>query len=105
MSLPGGEEVPYRSPIIVEDASDDTTRDEEEFSTLVSVRDDFQTDLEGLYKDFNAFDPKGDMPDVKAVEILRGDIRAKREAYKILEPLFVRLNSAVNDVENQRKGK
>ncbi len=96
------EEVGYRSPIDntpakVPDADSDN------FSTLIDVYRKFKAELKGL-EHINAFDTMKLEGKTKAAAILLRQLDAKQEAYKILMPLFLQLESAVQDVKKANEG-
>lgn len=97
-----GEELDYRSPI-------DTTpakvpdADSDNFSTLEDVYRKFKKDLKDL-EHVNSFDVMKLDPEDEAVKKLLRQIWAKQEAHAILEPLFLQLESAVQDIRKTNKG-
>lgn len=97
------EELGYRSPI-------DTTpvtvpdADTDNFSTLEDVYKKFKAELKNL-EHVNAFDTLKAEDEDKAAKVLLRQLDAKQEAFKILEPLFLQLESAVRDVKKAQKGK
>ena len=96
------EEVGYRSPIDntparVPDADSDN------FSTIIDVYRKFKAELKGL-EHINAFDTMKLEGKTKAAAILLRQLDAKQEAYKILMPLFLQLESAVQDVKKANEG-
>lgn len=96
------EELGYRSPI-------DTTpvkvpdADSDNFSTLTDVYKKFKAELKDL-QHINAFDTLKAENKTKATQVLLRQIDAKQEAFRILEPLFLQLESAVQDIEKAQKG-
>lgn len=97
------EEVGYRSPIDNTQA-DVPDKDSDNFSTLEDVYKKFKLDLKNL-EHVNAFDVLALEEEGKAARNLLRQIRAKQEAYKILEPLFLQLESAVKDIKEKEEGK
>ena len=97
------EEIGYRSPI---DNRQATTpdKDNDNFSTLEDVYKKFKADLAAL-EHVNAFDVLKLENEGKAAKKLLRQIYAKQEAFKILEPLFSQLESAVQDIKNKEEGK
>ena len=96
------EEVGYRSPIDntpakVPDADSDN------FSTLVDLYRKFKAEIKDL-EHTNAFDTMKLEGKTKAAAILLRQLDAKQEAYKILMPLFLQLESAVQDVKKANEG-
>lgn len=97
------EEIGYRSPIDNTQAAP-PDKDSDNFSTLEDVYKKFKADLEGL-EHVNAFDVLALEDEGKAAKNLLRQIYAKQEAYKILEPLFTQLESAVKDIKEKEEGK
>ena len=96
------EEVGYRSPldntpVTIPDADSDN------FSTLIDVYRKFKSDLKGL-EHVNAFDVLALENEDEASKNLLRQIYAKQEAFKILNPLFLQLESAVQDVKKANEG-
>jgi hypothetical protein len=96
------EEVGYRSPI---DNTPVTVPDEDSdnFSTLVDVYRKFKQEIKDL-EHTNSFDVLKLEDEGKAVKILLRQIAAKQEAYRIVMPLFLQLESAVQDVKKANEG-
>lgn len=96
------EEVAYRSPI---DNTPVTVPDEDSdnFSTLVDVYRKFKQEIKDL-EHTNSFDVLKLEDEGKAVKILLRQIAAKQEAYRIVMPLFLQLESAVQDVKKANEG-
>lgn len=96
------EEVGYRSPIDntpakVPDADSDN------FSTLIDLYRKFKAEIKDL-EHINAFDILKLEGEDKASKILLRQIAAKQEAYRIVFPLFLQLESAVQDVKKANEG-
>ncbi len=96
------EEVGYRSPIDNTQA-DVPDKDSDNFSTLEDVYKKFKADLKNL-EHINAFDLLKTEGEVKATKVLLRQLNAKQEAYKILYPLFLQLESSVQDIKAKEKG-
>lgn len=97
------EEIGYRSPIDRTQATE-PDKDHDNFSTLEDVYKKFKADLAAL-EHVNAFDVLAlDNEDEAAKKLLR-QIYAKQEAFKILNPLFEQLESAVKDIKEKEEGK
>jgi len=96
------EEVGYRSPI---DNTPVTVPDEDSdnFSTLVDVYRKFKQEIKDL-EHTNSFDVLKLEDEGKAAKILLRQIAAKQEAYRIVMPLFLQLESAVQDVKKANEG-
>lgn len=96
------EDLGYRSPI-------DTTpvkvpdADSDNFSTLTDVYKKFKVEMKNL-QHINAFDTLKAENKTKAAQVLLRQVDAKQEAFRILEPLFLQLESAVQDIEKVQKG-
>lgn len=96
------EDLGYRSPI-------DTTpakvpdADTDNFSTLDDLYKKFKVELKNL-EHVNAFDTLKTEDKTKAAEVLLRQLDAKQEAFRILEPLFLQLESAVRDIKQAQKG-
>lgn len=97
------EEIGYRAPITIGHATT-PDKDNDNFSTLEDVYKKFKADLEGL-EHVNAFDILALEDEGEATKNLLRQIYAKQEAYKILEPLFLQLESAVKDIKEKEEGK
>lgn len=97
------EEIGYRSPIGTAQATE-PDKDHDNFSTLEDVYKKFKKDLEDL-EHVNAFDVLALEQETKAAKNLLRQIYAKQEAFKILEPLFLQLESAVKDIKEKEEGK
>lgn len=103
--MPGpdmSEEIGYRSPI---DNTPVQTPDADidNFSTLVDIYRKFKTEMKDL-EHINSFDTLKAEDKEKAAAVLLRQIDAKQEAFRILEPLFRQLESAVQDVKQKEKG-
>ena len=96
------EELGYRSPIDTTPATVPDA-DTDNFSTLEDVYKKFKVEMKNL-EHINAFDTLKAEDKEKAVGVLLRQIDAKQEAFKILEPLFLQLESAVRDVKKAQKG-
>lgn len=97
-----GEELVYGgqidlTPVKTPDADTDN------FSTLEDVYKKFKVEMKDL-EHVNAFDTMKTEGKEKASQILLRQLDAKQEAFRILEPLFLQLESAVKDVIQARKG-
>lgn len=96
------EDLGYRSPI-------DTTpvkvpdADTDNFSTLEDIYKKFKAELKNL-EHVNSFDTLKAEDEDKAAKVLLRQIDAKQEAFRILEPLFLQVESAIRDVKQAQKG-
>ena len=96
------EEVGYRSPIDTTPATIPDA-DSDNFSTLIDIYRKFKAELKAI-EHINSFDTlKAEKPDEAAIVLLR-QIDAKQGAYEILYPLFLQLESAVQDVKKANEG-
>jgi hypothetical protein len=77
--------------------------DSDNFSTLVDVYRKFKQEIKDL-EHTNSFDVLKLEDEGKAVKILLRQIAAKQEAYRIVMPLFLQLESAVQDVKKANEG-
>lgn len=93
------EEIPYFSPVAIEESEPVSTQDENDYSTLKQVKQEFEQTLQGLYKDFNAFD----LSSKDSIEI-KIQIGARQLAFDILEPLRQKLKSAIDDIKEKNEG-
>ena len=98
------EDIPYRTAVpLPPDASQASSRDEDNYDTLKLIQKGLVDAIDGLYKDFNAFEVLKDADNRTASQALMRNIAAKQEAYDILVPLLESVNSAVNSVDNKYK--
>jgi len=102
MTGPSGEDIGYRSPI---DNTPVTVPDEDSdnFSTLVDVYRKFKQEIKDL-EHTNAFDILKLKDEDEAAKLLLRQIAGKQEAYRIVMPLFLQLESAVQDVKKANGG-
>lgn len=104
------DDLPYRSgfgviPKEFIEPDKPSFRDQSDFSTLIAVRDILEKALADLRNDFDAFSVFGsEDPDVE-VRKLYLQIQAKREAYRIIFPLFEMVQGTVGKVESILSGK
>lgn len=76
-----------------------STTDERDFSTLKSVRDVFEANMEALTKDFNALVIfEGNDPDVTARDLVV-QVKARQLAYQILSPILETLRSTLSNID------
>lgn len=92
------EEIPYRSPAEVKAAPPASVRDENDYSTLEEVERYLAESIEGLSKNFNAFDLSKDGPTLEA------QVAGRQLAYDILMPLHEQIKSAINDIKVKQEG-
>lgn len=97
------DDLPYRSPVTARQVPTPTSVDEQDFSTLKIVRGILSEAVNGLYKDFNAFDIlKDQTPETAARNLLR-QVEAKQIAYDTLSPLLDAVDTAMKNVDNNYK--
>lgn len=96
------EELGYRGPVNITPAQVPDA-DVDNFSTLVDVYRKFKAEMKDL-EHTNSFDVLKLEEEDKAAKLLLRQIYAKQEAFKILEPLFQQLESAVQDIKQKEKG-
>lgn len=92
------EQVPFFSPATAPTQDVVTEKDEDDYGTLKALKKIFDDGIEGLSKDFNAFDLSKD----SSVSI-EGQIAGRQIAYDILVPLQGMVDSAIKAVEDGRK--
>lgn len=92
--------LPYRSPVTPTAAATPYTRDEQDYNTLKFVQGLFADALEGLYREFNAFDVLGDGSDMVVRDKMMRQIAGNRTAYDILSPLKERIDNAIATADN-----
>ena len=76
-----------------------SSKDELDYSTLFSIRDEVAQYMADLRSDFNAFE-LDDMrdPDLSAKKFLI-DVRVNKEVYRVLSTLILKINSAVKGAD------
>lgn len=97
------ESLEYRTANINTTPAQVPDTDSDNFSTLHDVYEKFGKEMKDL-EHINSFDVLRHDSEDKAVRILLRQIQAKQDAYKILQPLFEQLESAVQSIEQLRKG-
>lgn len=98
------DDLPYMSVVPKGKLPIVTTSNEQDYSTLKIVRAQFESSLEELYANFNAFDVLIHAnPDEAAKNLLR-QVEAKQIAYDILSPLLDAMVTAIDGLENKYKG-
>lgn len=91
------EAIPYRSPAKVTQAQPASDEDENDYRTLVEVKKILDDAMDGLSKNFNAFDLAKNAPDL-AVQVA-----ARQVAYEILVPVQSMVDSAIQAVEQKEQ--
>lgn len=91
------EQVPFLSVPTAPSDDEVTTADENDYTTLKEVRKILSQAIKDLSKDFNTL--KAD--DIQA---LQAQVLGRQTAYDILVPIEEMVKSAVQSIENQRKG-
>lgn len=102
MAFGDNEEIGYRGPVDVTPVKAPDA-DVDNFSTLVDVYRKFKAEMKDL-EHTNSFDVLKLENEEEATKLLLRQIYAKQEAFKILEPLFQQLESAVQDIKQKEKG-
>lgn len=95
------DDLPYRSSApahVLPTTQQPSSVDEGEFSTLKVVRDTLAEGVEGLYKDFNAFDLLKTGKKTEAAYDLIVQIESKKIAYDILAPLLETVVSTMESI-------
>lgn len=99
------EEIPYRTPFqTFSPAVSASSTDENEYSTLLQVRNDFGEAITAL-SSFTTFDIDKSKPPTERAKILLHDVEVNQAAYAILYPLFDTLNSTVNSINQKYREK
>lgn len=78
--------------------SQPSSEDKANFNTLTAVRKILSDGINGLYKDFNAFEVSDDS---ESIIKLRNQIAGKKEAYYILQPLLELIDSTLERINAQ----
>ncbi|MGI9028152.1 MAG: hypothetical protein ACR2FM_04940 [Candidatus Saccharimonadales bacterium] len=100
--------LPYRSPVTPAAAATPYLQDEQDYNTLKFVRDILEEAIDGLYKEFNAFDVLRDGTDTEIQDKMVRQIAGNQVAYDILSPLKERIDNAIATADsnfNQRNRK
>ena len=98
-------EIPYRTPFQpFTPAESVSSTDENEYSTLLQVRNDFAEAIAEL-SSFTAFDIDKSKTPTERAKILLHDVEVNQAAYAILYPLFETLNSTVNSINQKYREK
>jgi len=92
------EEIPFLSPATAPVQDPVAENDEEEYSTVVKVKEILDEGIINLSKDFNAFDL------AKDAITLETQVAGRQVAYNILIPIQNMVDSAIIAVKNGRKG-
>jgi hypothetical protein len=91
-------DIPYRTPFqTFSPAESVSSTDENEFSTLVKVTQDFADELQKLH-DFDAFKIAKDKLPADRAKLLLYEVEVNKKVFDILMPLFEMLNGTVNDI-------
>lgn len=102
----GDEEIGYRtSGVAWKPPAPTVTQDEEDVSTLRVVRANLAESIEGLYKDFNAFELLKGATTARKKEELLYQIAIKQGVYEILAPLFDQVDSSIKSTTAKYKQK
>lgn len=95
--------LPYRTPVTLTSPTVPYTQDEQHYNTLRMVQSIFAEAIEGLYKEFNAFDVLGDGANEAVRDKMMRQVAGNQIAYDILSPLKERLDSALATVDDNFK--
>lgn len=99
------DDLPYRSPVTATALPQPVTSDEQDYSTLRSVRAVIADALEGLYKDFNAFDVlKRESVETAAIDLLR-QVEVNQAVYGVLAPLLEAIDSKLQLIDSKYREK
>lgn len=102
------EQIPFFTPATAPSKDVVTDKDADDYTTLQRVMKLLDDGIYGLHKDFNAFDIvaliKNSSELDEAAKKLLTQILGKQEAYDILVPIRDMVFSAIESVDNQRKG-
>ncbi len=100
--------LPYRSPVTPAAADIPYTQDEQDYNTLKFVQNILAETIDGLYKEFNAFDVLSDGTDTEKRDKMMRQIAGNQIAYDILSPVKERIDNAITTADsnfNQRNRK
>lgn len=76
------------------------TTNEQNYDTLKAVRSLMASALDGLYKEFNAFDVLGDGTDEAIKDKMVRKIAGNQTAYDIIAPLLDAVDTAIQGADN-----
>lgn len=99
------DDLPYRSPVTVTAPPQQVTSDEQDYSTLRLVREEIANCLEGLYKDFNAFDVLKKQPVADAAVDLVRQVEVNQAVYGVLSPLLQAIDSKLQLIDGKYREK
>lgn len=98
------EDIPYRSAIPeAPDNSQVTSKDEDQYSTLLNVQKTLAASVEALSKDFNAFDLYTDKPLSTRGTLILHEIEVRQGVFDIVAPLLDSVNDAIKIVDSRHK--
>lgn len=92
------ENIPYRAPATAPVDHPDEDIDDQDYSTLKRVQKELDAGLEDLKFDLTEADDENE-------EDLRVEVRSRKRARAIIEPIKQMVDSAITNVEDKRKGK
>lgn len=95
--------LPYRSPVTPAPAATPYSQDEAQYNTLQIVQKIFGEAIDGLYKEFNAFDVLGDGTNQEVMDKMMRQIAGNQVAYDILAPLKERIDNAIKTADDNYK--
>lgn len=94
--------LPYRSPVTgTGKAYVPVSTDEEKYDTLKAVESLFASAIEGLYKEFNAFDVLKDGTTPETIDKMMRQIAGNQIAYDICAPLLEAVQTAIRGADNR----
>ena len=97
MAIRDQDDMGYRTAITPKSSTIPVSRDETNYDTLKNVHDIFVETVDGLYKEFNAFDiNKKDLPSDRMKKLLH-QVEVNQGVYDVLSPLIERMENAMND--------
>lgn len=98
------DDLPYRSPVTaVNTPAPVSDTNVANYDTLAIARRLLVDGIDGLYKDFNAFDILKDKPTAEAAENLLRQVEAKQMAFDILSPVLEAVDNAIKGVDEKYK--
>lgn len=107
MPLREQDNLPYRTPAdyAARSRPQQVSSNEVDYSTLKIVRDLLAEAVNGLSKDFNAFEVLKDKPENAAAKNILRQIEIKQGVYEIVFPLLTAVNEAMRGVDERYRQK
>src|SRR4051812_10916192 len=97
------DDLPYRSPVHTPGVKSVVSKNEQEYSTLKIVRSTLAATVEGLYKEFNAFEVLKNADAEMAASNLLRQVEVKQGVYDIVSPLLEAVDNAMRVVDDKYK--